>query len=48
MADPYTVAHIKLLSVSDTATLQTWLDAHAQVTIMEIIPNGLDLMIVYS
>lgn len=45
--DAYQVSHIKLLNASDIATLQTWIDSHSPCTIMEIIPNGLDLIIVY-
>jgi hypothetical protein len=48
MADPYHVAHVKLTSASDTATLQAWIDANYPCTIVEIMPNGLDLLILYT
>jgi hypothetical protein len=51
MADPYKVTHIKLLSATDTATLQTWLDTNYPIVLIEVLPVGtvgLDLLIVYS
>lgn len=48
MTDAYKIAHLKLLSATDIATIQTWLDANYPLTVTQVVFNGLDCYILYT